>query len=86
MKNARKVVRIETDNRYFFLTSKQLLIIALSVFRYPMVTYCYESPKLCVGTKTGVLALYDLKTPKYQVKIRSSITGCTKSFATCSIF
>ena len=32
-----------------------------------MVTYCQDSPKLCVGTKTGVLALYDLKTPKYQV-------------------
>ena len=38
-------------------------------FRYPMVTYCHDSPKLCVGTKTGVLALYDLKTPKYQVRI-----------------
>jgi WD40 repeat protein len=36
------------------------------LLRYPMVTYCNESPKLCVGTKTGVLALYDLKTPKYQ--------------------
>jgi len=39
------------------------------LFRYPMVNYCPDSPKLCVGTKTGVLALYDLKTPKYQVKI-----------------
>ncbi len=39
------------------------------LLRYPMVTYCPDSPKLCVGTKTGVLALYDLKTPKYQVKI-----------------
>ncbi|CAF1110946.1 unnamed protein product [Adineta steineri] len=36
------------------------------LLRYPMVTFCHESPKLCVGTKTGVLALYDLKTPKYQ--------------------
>ena len=36
--------------------------------RYPMVTYCHESPKLCVGTRTGVLALYDLKTSKYQVE------------------
>ena len=33
-----------------------------------MVTYCHESPKLCVGTKTGVLALYDLKSSKYQVR------------------
>ncbi|CAF4237816.1 unnamed protein product, partial [Rotaria magnacalcarata] len=33
---------------------------------YPIVTYCQDSPKLCVGTRTGVLALYDLKTPKYQ--------------------
>ncbi|CAF0780863.1 unnamed protein product [Adineta ricciae] len=36
------------------------------LLKYPIVTYCYDSPKLCVGTKTGVLALYDLKTPKYQ--------------------
>ncbi|CAF0886321.1 unnamed protein product [Rotaria sordida] len=36
------------------------------LLRYPIVTYCHESPKLCVGTKTGILALYDLKTPKYQ--------------------
>ncbi|CAF3454918.1 unnamed protein product, partial [Rotaria sp. Silwood2] len=36
------------------------------LLRYPIVTYCPESPKLCVGTKTGILALYDLKTPKYQ--------------------
>lgn len=41
----------------------------LFLFRYPMVTYCHDSPKLCVGTKTGVLALYDLKTPKYQVRV-----------------
>ncbi|CAF4606188.1 unnamed protein product, partial [Rotaria sp. Silwood2] len=33
---------------------------------YPTVTYCHGSPKLCVGTKTGLLALYDLKTPKCQ--------------------
>ncbi|CAF4127785.1 unnamed protein product, partial [Rotaria magnacalcarata] len=36
------------------------------LLRYPIVTYCQDSPKLCVGTRTGVLALYDLKTPKYQ--------------------
>ncbi|CAF3707336.1 unnamed protein product [Rotaria socialis] len=36
------------------------------LLRYPIVTYCHDSPKLCVGTRTGVLALYDLKTPKYQ--------------------
>ncbi len=43
-------------------------------FRYPMVSYCQESPKLCVGTKTGVLALYDLKSPKYQVRFASDIS------------
>jgi len=32
-----------------------------------MVTFCQEPVKLCVGTKTGVLALYDLKTSRYQV-------------------
>lgn len=41
------------------------------LFRYPMVSYCVDPPKLCVGTRTGVLALYDLKTPKYQVSISS---------------
>lgn len=34
-----------------------------------MVTFCQEPVKLCVGTKTGVLALYDLKSSKYQVMI-----------------
>lgn len=44
------------------------LFIVEILLRYPMVTYCHESPKLCVGTRTGSLALYDLKTSKYQVK------------------
>ncbi|CAF3337143.1 unnamed protein product [Rotaria sp. Silwood2] len=39
------------------------------LLKYPTVTYCHGSPKLCVGTKTGLLALYDLKTPKCQVRI-----------------
>ena len=42
-------------------------INSLLSFRYPMVSYCLDPPKLCVGTRAGVLALYDLKTPKYQV-------------------
>jgi hypothetical protein len=50
------------------VTVNILLVPAMnSSFRYPMVTYCQESNKLCVGTKTGVLALYDLKSPKNQV-------------------
>ncbi len=47
------------------------MIHNIFLFRYPMVTYCHDPPKLCVGTKTGVLALYDLKTSKYQVRIIS---------------
>ncbi|CAF0932859.1 unnamed protein product [Didymodactylos carnosus] len=38
------------------------------LLRYPMVTYMQDPPKLCVGTKSGILAIYDLKTPKYQIQ------------------
>lgn len=54
------------------LDLKKWLIEFIKIYfisiRYPIVTYCHDSPKLCVGTKTGVLALYDLKSPKYQVR------------------
>ncbi|CAF2728393.1 unnamed protein product [Rotaria sp. Silwood2] len=51
------------------------------LLKYPTVTYCHGSPKLCVGTKTGLLALYDLKTPKCQpsqVLPKTEITTCVE--------
>ena len=35
--------------------------------RFPMVSYCASSRRICVGSKNGTMAFYELKQSKAQV-------------------
>lgn len=37
------------------------------VWRFPMVSYCTSSRRICVGSKNGTMAFYELKQSKAQV-------------------
>ena len=40
-----------------------------SYCRFPMVSYCTSSRRICVGSKNGTLAFYELKQSKAQVSL-----------------